>query len=271
MPLPERSSFIVNRSALFLSPHLDDVAFSCGGTLIRLVEEEWDVCLCTVFTASVTDPGGFALACQLDKGLSPEADYMALRRAEDQEFARRARVRRCLHLPYREAPHRGYNSAPDLFAGIHEGDEIWREIAVDLQGLSSFHEIFAPQGIGNHVDHLQTVLAVKHAGLEDRCTWYQDTPYAIRNPNAPASGLLPRGLFSWKSGIDLDRKVESCAAYTTQVPFQFGGETELRHRLESFHRSGQDYFETFLKRPGGIRSPGTAPGNLPARHAGRSS
>ena len=69
--------------ALALSPHLDDAAFSCGGTLARLAAAGWRVTLCTAFTRSVPDPTGFALACQLDKGLGPEVDYMALRRAED--------------------------------------------------------------------------------------------------------------------------------------------------------------------------------------------
>ena len=42
---------------------------------------EVTVTVVTCFTRSVPDPQGFALACQLDKGLGPEVDYMALRRA----------------------------------------------------------------------------------------------------------------------------------------------------------------------------------------------
>ena len=34
----------------FLSPHLDDVAFSCGGTLLRLADDpRWRVTVCTIF------------------------------------------------------------------------------------------------------------------------------------------------------------------------------------------------------------------------------
>jgi hypothetical protein len=68
-------------TALALSPHLDDAAFSCGGLLHALGAAGWDVATVTVFTASVADPTGFALACQTDKGLGPEVDYMDLRRA----------------------------------------------------------------------------------------------------------------------------------------------------------------------------------------------
>ena len=67
-------------TALALSPHLDDAAFSCGGLLASLAQAGWRVVMATLFTGSVAEPKGFALACQLDKGLGPEIDYMALRR-----------------------------------------------------------------------------------------------------------------------------------------------------------------------------------------------
>ncbi|MGI9175047.1 MAG: PIG-L deacetylase family protein, partial [Rhodothermales bacterium] len=98
--------------ALFLSPHLDDVAFSCGGTLARLAQEGWMTHLATVFTRSIPNPMGFPLACQLDKGLGADVDYMALRRDEDERFAREAGAADVHHFDLPEAPHRGYMSAP---------------------------------------------------------------------------------------------------------------------------------------------------------------
>ena len=66
-----------------VSPHLDDAAFSVGGTLAALAAAGHQVTVLTCFTASVPHPAGFALACQLDKGLPADVDYLALRRAED--------------------------------------------------------------------------------------------------------------------------------------------------------------------------------------------
>ncbi len=74
-------------TALALSPHLDDAVFSAGGLLASLAAQGWRVVMATTFTQSVPDPKGFALACQLDKGLGPEVDYMALRRDEDRAAA----------------------------------------------------------------------------------------------------------------------------------------------------------------------------------------
>jgi LmbE family N-acetylglucosaminyl deacetylase len=229
-------------TAFFISPHLDDVAFSCGGTLLRLADDGWTIHLCTIFTASVANPTGFALACQTDKGLAPEIDYMQLRRAEDDEFAGIAGNVNVLHLPHHEAPHRGYHSASELFDGVHADDEIWRTITDELQQMYRQIKpdvIFAPQGLGNHVDHLQIIRAVNQCQFDVPVCWYRDTPYAIRQPNAHPAPELPHGLREIGISINdtLARKIDGCYAYTTQIGFQFGGAEQVRAKLLDFHRA----------------------------------
>ncbi len=228
-------------TALFISPHLDDVTFSCGGTLINLVQHGWHVVLCTIFTRSVPDPQGFALRCQTDKGIAPNVDYMALRRAEDEQFANIAGVNELVHLPHPEAPHRGYNAAPELFAGVHEDDQIWNHLVDDLRRLNAAYEpdlIFAPQGLGNHVDHLQVIHALLAAELAGRTCWYRDTPYIIRQPTAAPSTLLPSGLMEQGVAINatIKGKIVGCCAYTTQIEFQFGGAGEVDRTLRALHQ-----------------------------------
>lgn len=205
---------------------------------MRLAASGWDVVLLTVFTASVPDPKGFALRCQTDKGLGPERDYMALRRAEDAAFARVAGVADVRDWPFPEAPHRGYESPADLFAGVHDGDEVWRPIVEKLAALSA-NVVFAPQGLGNHVDHLQVIRAIGAARLAPRTFWYRDTPYALREPSAEPFPRLPGGLQDRVVGIDdvLDRKIAGCCAYASQIGFQFGGADEVRRKLTEFHRA----------------------------------
>ena len=94
-------------TALVLSPHLDDAAFSCGGTVAQLADAGWRSVMVTAFTATVLPATGFALACQLDKGLGPEVDYMALRREEDRAAAVILGVADLRWLDLPEAPHRG--------------------------------------------------------------------------------------------------------------------------------------------------------------------
>ena len=209
----------------------------------------WRVVLATAFTRSVPAPTGFALACQLDKGLPPDADYMALRREEDRTAAALLGAEpRWLDLP--EAPHRGYGSAPALFGPVVDGDHVWRPVAdavaVLLEELRPA-AVFAPQGLGNHVDHRQVIRAALHAVPPGLLGFWRDTPYVIRDPAAsPAAGLpaLPHATLDiapW-----LDRKVAASCAYTTQVGFQFGSATACAGALRAL--AARDGGEGFMGR-----------------------
>lgn len=229
------------KTAIFISPHLDDAAFSCGGTLARLAADGWQTILCTVFTKSVPHPQGFALFCQLDKNLPAEIDYMKLRRAEDYQAAKILNASEVLHLNFAEAPHRGYESAPELFAEIKTGDEIWRHVAEHFNLLDEIHQpdlIFAPQGLGNHVDHRQTLRAVRESLAAEKTCWYRDAPYAIHQPDAPPIDLPIDNLSEISLDVApyLESKITACAAYTSQINFQFGGADRLKTALYDFHR-----------------------------------
>ena len=219
-------------TALFLSPHLDEVAFSCGGTLATLAVAGWHCVLVTTFTRSVPNPTGFALKCQTDKGLAPEVDYLAVRRAEDAEFSRIVGAAEVLWLDFAEAPHRGYDSPAELFAGVKPGDDIAEALGAhvhDLWRQCRPELVFAPQGLGNHVDHLQLIAAVSINLPADAVTWYRDTPYALREPSGSPGFGVP-------IGEHLAAKLDGCAAYRTQLGIQFGGEEAMRSALASFAR-----------------------------------
>jgi LmbE family N-acetylglucosaminyl deacetylase len=227
-------------AALAISPHLDDAAFSCGGTLAALGASGWRVVMLTVFTASVPDPRGFALACQLDKGLSPDIDYMSLRRDEDRVAAARLGIDPPLWLPHREAPHRGYGSAAELFAGLREDDAVHGAVAEGIVRAATEVQpdlILAPQGIGGHVDHVQVVHAIRIAALRAPVLWWRDFPYVVRDdePREPfraAMEALPEGAVALSEDARA-RKRAACLAYHSQIGFQFGGEAGLDRRLDA--------------------------------------
>jgi LmbE family N-acetylglucosaminyl deacetylase len=210
-----------------VSPHLDDAAFSVGGTLAALADAGYEVTVVTCFTRSVPDPAGFALACQLDKGLPADVDYMALRRDED-AAAMAVLGAGSLHLDLAEAPHRGYTSAPDLFAGVHDGDDVWRSVCAALADVPGDLWL-APQALGGHVDHLQVLRAV--AALDRPVLWWRDSPYVLREPDAVPGPDLPGGLAPLELPQDLARRADACACYATQLGFQFGGPEQMRAAL----------------------------------------
>ncbi|WP_344629894.1 PIG-L family deacetylase [Streptomyces glaucosporus] len=233
-----------------VSPHLDDAVFSAGGVLAVLVRAGWSVRVVTCFTASVDDPCPFALSTQLDKGLPAEADYMALRRAEDTAAQRVLGALPPVHLPLPEAPHRGYGSAPELFTPPRAGDTVGAELERLLRPhLAAADLVLAPQGIGGHVDHVITARAVAATAPPPRTCWWRDVPYVARAPRA-ADGPPPGGPAATGSATDgatgevtvdigavLARKTAAAACYTTQLGFQFGGAERVGEVLSAVART----------------------------------
>jgi LmbE family N-acetylglucosaminyl deacetylase len=234
-------------SVLAVSPHLDDAVFSCGALLGDLR----DVTLLTVFTASVPDPQGFALACQTDKGIAPEVDYMALRRAEDRAAAEALGIARVVHLGLPEAPHRGYGSAEELFSGVREDDRAAGAVAEALRPhVQGAERILAPLGLGAHVDHLVVLDALLGLVGDARVECWRDTPYVLREPARAGGDAVPVGAEA------LDRKLDACAAYASQLGFQFGGEERMRAAIAAYaeaegHRHGLDGPAEVLERLAG--------------------
>ncbi len=226
---------MTTQTALALSPHLDDAAFSCGGTLALLARAGWRVVVATLFTASVPDPTGFALACQLDKGLGPQVDYMALRRRED-EAACAALGAEPRWLPFREAPHRGYGSAAELFGEVRADDGIGPALSEAIAGLLTELRptlVLAPQAIGGHVDHVQVVRALGDVAAP--LAWWRDFPYVAREAR-PAEPFVERMSALPEHAVALDHdalqaKRSACLAYASQLGFQFGGPEGLDARL----------------------------------------
>lgn len=212
---------------LAVSPHLDDAVFSVGGALARRARDGWRVVVATVFTASVPNPTGFALACQLDKGLGAQVDYMALRRAEDVK-ACAAIGAKAIHLPFPEAPHRGYACAPALFAGRLADDGIEDAVRPALVRLIEDvrpDEVWGPLAIGNHVDHLVVRSALE--AIRPPLGWWEDWPYADRADAADRRAARPIAL----SSDDKLAKIAGCRAYASQLGFQFGGAEAMVARL----------------------------------------
>ena len=231
--------------ALLLSPHLDDAAFSCGATAATLAAAGWSVTLVTVFTQSVPDPQGFALECQTSKGLPASVDYMKLRRAEDAAAAVAMGCDSVQWWPFLEAPHRGYGSPAELFEPVRDDDRIdgLSERIEDAVGSLVPELVLLPQCWGRHVDHVQMVrAAVRH--LPPAIGWWVDQPYALRaEPTPPPEecvqlfGSLPDAAISPSAGRET--KLDACAAYASQLGFQFGDAAAMRAALsetpERFH------------------------------------
>lgn len=207
---------------LAVSPHLDDAAFSAGGTLWQLARAGVEVVVLTAFTATMPSPKGFALACQLDKGLGPDVDYMALRRAED-AAAQAILGTTQVHLSLPEAPHRGYDSAPALFGPALPADKATEAVVCALETEMARREValvLGPQALGGHVDHRHVTAALRIWAAR-QCAplaLWRDAPYVVRVPEA--SHGTERAVVLTEAA--LEAKARACGAYASQLGFQFG-------------------------------------------------
>jgi LmbE family N-acetylglucosaminyl deacetylase len=229
----------MKRRWLVLSPHLDDAAFSLGPLLAGAMGDD-AVVAATAFTASVNNPCGFALACQTDKGLPDDVDYMALRRQEDIEWAASLGVTP-RHGPFPEAPHRGYDSAEALFSGIQSADRIGEALAGWVSELVAELEpdlTFLPAGIGHHVDHIWLRRAAGATLPRGRpLVYYLEQPY-YQNRGQPSDSGIPspaRDLATYRVAPDsatMSKAANAAECYKTQIPFQFGSAEQMRQQLQ---------------------------------------
>ena len=217
--------------------------------MAAMADEGHELHVGTCFTRSVSHPTGFALECQLDKGLFATVDYMQIRREEDQTACAHLQAEpHWLDLP--EAPHRGYTSAAMLFGDLTDQDDVQAELSVRVDNLIQKVRpdvVLSPVGIGQHVDHqqlCQTVVTLRQKYSEAAFFRWYDEPYLTRYPTAwpthakvqptPNWTLVQKQLTSTDSAVCvdiesvIDRKLTACSAYVTQLGFQFGGVQRLK-------------------------------------------
>lgn len=221
---------------LILSPHLDDAVFSAFHTLDR---DAVVATLCTASPNSDTAPSNYD---RLTRSSDPSARYEE-RRAEDLAVAA-AGGWRSFHCGLVDFPYRKTDPGPD------PGD-IARALLLEAK-VSQVCELWAPAGIGGHLDHILTrsVGLELQAILQKPLHLYADLPYAANF-----------GWPSWITGmpdpayLDIDadwrrwlpsqvavrsdavihrldkqaqeRKLEACAVYRTQFAVSDAGPSRL--------------------------------------------
>jgi hypothetical protein len=90
--------------------------------------------------------------------------------------------------------------------------------------------VFAPLGVGRHVDHL----LARRVGERLRAVLYADFPYTARDPEGEAR--VAGDLQPWAWTADLAAKVPVIEGYRTQVDALFPG-GEIPVRPETYYTS----------------------------------
>jgi LmbE family N-acetylglucosaminyl deacetylase len=231
------------RRHIFLSPHLDDVVLSCGGTIAQLAATEEPAWVVTVFAGDpdLSQLSDFARETHAAWG-DPPAPYAA-RRAED-----RAAVTRLgatpLYLGFQDAIYRTdaagtpiYTSNEVLFGLPQMADQpLVDRLEAGLRPLVCRLDptaLYVPLAVGRHVDHqLVTQAALRLLSPPETAPglwWVEDFPYAAGGlpehaPDTVAAARARWGERDWSSrdvAIDPEVKIEAVSRYVSQVPMLF--------------------------------------------------
>jgi LmbE family N-acetylglucosaminyl deacetylase len=253
-----------NSRSIFLSPHPDDAALSCGGSIILMAQRAERPIVVTLFSGDRSDAmplSDFARDLHARWQLSDHAP--AERRAEDQAALDRLHAT-LLSLPFADAVYRLdpvtqqhlYDSEAAIFGSIRETtiiDQVadaLRSAITPIENAGEAVQLFAPLAAGQHVDHM-----IARAAAE-RLTWplvyYEDFPYA-----EDAAKLEPVwGADDWEfETIELDTdalqaKAESIARHRSQLSTFFKNEAEIEQRIRAYAQAvgGGKFVERYWRK-----------------------
>jgi LmbE family N-acetylglucosaminyl deacetylase len=233
---------------LYLSPHFDDVALSCGGRVFRQTTAGESVLVVTIMAAE-PPPG---LQSETVESLHNrwrdslggegiETGIVALRRAEDRA-ALAILGADVLHLPFQDCIYRlepdgrlRYPGPTDMFGHINPQDnDIIDELTRAFAALPPAGHVYLPLGVGRHVDHRVTRLAAERVFIDP--AYYEDYPYTMQ-PGALEEALPPEDRDGWSAevvaltDVELAAKIDAVAAYKSQMSSFFAGYDDLKIKL----------------------------------------
>jgi len=211
---------------IYLSPHPDDAALSCGGLIARQVRAGIPVQIWTICAGEPPEAPLSPFAEQLHARWEAGPAAIAQRRREDRDSAEvlNAGIR---HFPipdciYRRSPEDGmplYTTEESLTGPIHLDEvtlvqELASMFSTDLPPLTV---LVSPLALGGHVDHRLVRAAAE--SLSRPLWYYPDYPYAVRYPEDLKALREARwvGVRYPIEGPDLSAWQASVAAHRSQI------------------------------------------------------
>lgn len=232
---------------VYLSPHLDDALFSCGGLIYRQ-RQEGDAVAVLNLCAGIPDYAGItAFARGYHRRWGDLEDMVEARRAEDGRALAAWGVQ-AVYLDTLDGIYRSVDGRPSyanleaLFSDPTPEDVSrlpadWSRRAMELFSGKGTVRYYAPLAAGRHVDHYLARLA----GLElvqsfGEVWFYEDFPHA-EDPATLEKLGREMGLERWRCRvfpIDVQAKIDAMLAYRTQTQKIFGSEQQLKQRVLAF-------------------------------------
>lgn len=225
---------------IFISPHLDDAVLSCGG-LISNFSSKARIEIWTLFCGNPILPRSSPLVRWLH-GICDVRSASELARIRKKEDERASKIlgSHIVHFPFLDCVYRVKDFINPLYPHSCIGEvnpkdhKLVLKISRYLRARIQTNDIvFAPLGIGNHIDHIITKRAVESIDHSSVC-YYQDVPYAITQPTTnKLIDSLHIATVMLKQ-IDLYRWHESFLEYKSQLKMLDPGNSVIKTYIETF-------------------------------------
>jgi LmbE family N-acetylglucosaminyl deacetylase len=229
---------------IYLAPHLDDVAFSCGGRIWHQTRAGERVAVVTVFAAAPEPTAPLSsYARELHTRWGKSAEAAKTRQEEDVE-AMSLLGAEPLHWPYTDCIYRRtpggdfpYASEEALWGEVHPSEAgLVRELAERIRALPlpPGGTLYVPLAVGRHVDHLIVRQAAESS--ERLLIYYEDFPYA--QDRRAVEAALAGG--AWKAELlplsqeALETKITAIARYRSQMSTFWGSNTDMAAAVRAF-------------------------------------
>jgi LmbE family N-acetylglucosaminyl deacetylase len=255
-PCYERKITHTDYDYIFLSPHFDDVVFSCSGTIGALQNQGCSLLLATIFAGEPLAP--FSLLAQSFHrfwNTSAEAPYRG--RQEEERKAMALLKTDYVWLDWLEILYRApHLTGQKIISGADippEQDSIFPSLCQWLAGLArcfSSAKLVIPLGIGGHSDHLITRQAACDTYDSRRLIFYEDFPYAAWQPHQEEQLVNIGDLRPCSMDITpfLSLRVQATLQYPSQIRLFYRPPERIEEVIRSYTaRQGEQDQETFVE------------------------
>ena len=245
---------------IYLSPHLDDAALSCGGLIWEQVQAGAQVSIWTICAGDPPDIPLSPFAESLHRRWQVSQDAAQERRLEDVLSCQRLgasfhhfTIPDCIYRQSADRQNFLYDSENAIFGPIHSDEaclieKLSEEIASRLPVRAS---LVSPLALGGHVDHRLTRAAAEHLGWH--LWFYPDYPYVVKSEreidwlrqdgwDSVVYSISPAGLAAWQ---------ESIAAHASQISTFWPDLDAMRAAIKAYKEQydglqllRQDYFQS---------------------------
>jgi LmbE family N-acetylglucosaminyl deacetylase len=227
---------------IYLSPHFDDVAFSCGGLVWEQIKLGVNVSIWTI-CAGEPPPGPVSKYAQsLHERWQTGPDAVAGRRAEDLKSSELMGATSLnFSIPdaiYRRSPVDDaplYAADAELFIELRQEENLLVKVLRDEleQALPQECELVCPLALGGHVDHRLVRAAAELLGR--RLWYYADYPYTVdpdedihdsdRGLSHKVFPVAEDGLAVWQQAV---------AAHASQISTFWSSSNEMREAIRAY-------------------------------------